>query len=311
MSSVVCTLFEGDHHYGVGALANSLYAHGFRGTLCAGYRGALPPWVIGGKQFGEITEFTPVDGLTLRFIPLATQIHFAMYKPSFMAEVLDKHFPQADSGFYFDPDITILCDWKFYEEWVEAGVAMCADVNASMPATHPIRHAWKKICAPRGIQFRRDLDTYFNSGFFGLSRRDHDFLVLWKSLVEIILESIGSGDKMHVGERVEPFAKTDQDGFNIAAMSTPTPISAMGQDGMNFQQGGGGYVMSHAIGGVKPWNKQFLRSVVHYAKAPSRAEKDYFRHVEGPINLYPPIAKFFKQFSLKSASLLARFVRTA
>jgi len=310
MSSVVCTLFEGDHHYGVGALVNSLYAHGFRGTFCAGYRGALPPWVVGAKQIGDVTEFTPTDGLTLRFIPLATRTHFAMYKPSFMLEVLEKHFPQAESGFYFDPDVTILCDWKFYEEWVEVGVAMCADVNASMPASHPIRHAWKKTCGPRGIEFRRELDTYFNSGFFGLAQRDRNFLVLWKSLIEIIVESIGRTDTMHVGDRINKFAKTDQDGFNIAAMASEAPISAMGQDGMNFQQGGGGYVMSHAIGGVKPWNKNFLRSVVHYAKAPSRAEKDYFRHVEHPIGLYPPVAKSFKQFSLKTASLLARFVRT-
>jgi len=124
MNSAVCTLFEGDYHYGVGALANSLYAQGYRGILYAGYRGELPPWAAGTGVRDQAAEFTAAQGLILRFIPLATKIHLTNFKPDFMLSLWRDHCPDAQSLFYFDPDITVIGRWTFFEEWVEAGVAL-------------------------------------------------------------------------------------------------------------------------------------------------------------------------------------------
>lgn len=179
MTSAVCTLFEGDYHYGLGALANSLYVHGFRGTIYAGYRGPLPPWIIGTKEFEGFTEFSPADRLTLRFIPISTQIHLTNYKPDFMLEVWEKHGQKVEALFYFDPYITIKCRWPFFEKWVEAGVVVCQDVNGSMADNHPIRHAWRKFLQQCGLEFRNCFDNYFNGGFVGLCAGNRIFLNDW------------------------------------------------------------------------------------------------------------------------------------
>ncbi len=319
MKSAICTLFEGDYHYGVGALANSLYTHGFRGTIYAGYRGALPPWVGKNEKLESrkqkletegYVEFSPAEGLTIRFIPLATKIHFTNYKPDFMLEIWEKHCPQAEAMFYFDPDITIKCRWTFFEEWVQAGVAVCADVNPSMPANHPIRHAWKQFYTPHGIGFQRELAIYFNGGFLGLRRNCMGFLKCWQRLQELMAPEINGLQNVNLRDRTFLFCKTDQDALNIATMTSESPISPMGQDGMDFQHGGGGYVMSHALGGKKPWNKQFVRTVIRRAAPPSRADKQFFQYVEFPIRLYPPGVLRLKRLWLLTASFLGRFMRS-
>ncbi len=294
MNSAICTLFEGNYHYGVGALANSLYAQGYRGMIYAGYRGTLPPWITSSKNADEFTEFSPAEGLVLRFIPLSTNIHLTNFKPDFMLSLWEKHCPNAKSFFYFDPDITVMCPWAFFEEWVQAGVALCADVNQSMPANHPIRHAWKKFYVPHGIVFHREPDLYFNGGFFGLRREEMEFLHCWQKLQELMTPEIGGLKNVNMRDRTFLFHKTDQDAMNVAAMASESAISPVGQDGMDFQQGGGGFIMSHALGGQKPWNKKFVRSLLLRGNSPSRADRLYFRNVKYPIRLYSPFALYLE-----------------
>jgi hypothetical protein len=309
MNSAVCTLFEGSYHYGVGALANSLYAQGYRGVIYAGYRGDLPPWINGARAGGGLKDFSPAEGLTLRFIPLITKIHLTNYKPDFMLSLWQEQCPQAESLFYFDPDITVIGGWPFFESWVRSGAALCADVNPSMPPQHPLRQAWKQFYQPHGIVFRRELDMYFNGGFVGVHRQHAEFLRCWQKLQELMAPEIGGLQNVNVRDRTYLFHKTDQDALNVAAMCSESPICPIGQDGMDLQLGGGGYVMSHAVGGQKPWRKQFLKSVCLRGESPSRADRFYFRHVESPIRLYPAAALSFKRASLLTASMVGRFVR--
>lgn len=78
---------------------------------------------------------------------------------------------------------------------------------------------------------------------------------------------------------------------------------------MDFQNGGGGYIMSHAIGSSKPWNKQFVRMILLRAVAPGRADKEFFQHVGFPIRLYPFVVLLLKRFLLLTARFLGRFMR--
>src|SRR6202012_1570863 len=160
---------------------------GFRGTIYAGYRGELPPWVASAKSVGTTyTEFSPADGLVFRFIPLTVKIHLTNYKPDFALFLWQNHCPEAEAFFYFDPDITVIGPWAFFEQWVKAGVALCADVNAVMSPNHPIRYAWKQFYLPHQISFRREMELYFNGGFFGLHRDQMDFLYCWQRLQELM-----------------------------------------------------------------------------------------------------------------------------
>jgi len=309
MNSAVCTVFEGHYHYGVGVLANSLYAQGFRGVIYAGCRGTLPPWTAGAPVKDGFTEYSPAEGLTLRFIPLTTKIHLTNYKPDFMLSLWEKHCPQAQSLFYFDPDITVIGRWPFYEDWVQGGVALCADLNPAMPPNHPLRNAWKQFYQPHGITFRREPELYFNGGFVGVARQHIEFLRCWQKLQELMTPEIGGLQNVNIRERTYLFHKTDQDALNVAAMASESPISPMGQDGMDLQYGGGGFVMSHAVGGQKPWRKQFLKSVCLRGEAPSRADRYFFRHVESPIRLYGSTPLSLKRLSIMTASFVGRFVR--
>jgi hypothetical protein len=308
VSSSVCTLFEGNYHYGVGSLANSLYAQGFRGTIYAGYRGELPPWATAAARSDHTTEFSPAEGLVLRFIPLATKSHLTNIKPDFMLSLWQEHCPEATSLFYFDPDITVICRWSFFEEWVQAGVALCADMNPAMPPNHPLRRAWKQFYQPRGIAFRREPDLYFNGGFIGLQREQAEFLQCWQRLQELMAPEIGGLDRVNLHDRTYLFHKTDQDALNVAAMTSESLISPVGQDGMDFQQGGGGYIMSHAYSSQKPWKKKFLRVFFQRGWGPSRADRTFFRHVESPIRLYPPATLAGLRVVVLTASLLGRFL---
>jgi hypothetical protein len=302
MKATVCTLFEGHYHYGVAALVNSLHAHGFRGTVWAGYRGALPPWARGESTL-------PVsDGLTLRFIPLGTPLHFTNYKAAFALEVLEQHDRAAEAVFYFDPDVFIAGRWGFYEDWVECGVALCEDVNSPMPETHPIRGAWRRFGAQHGLALRPRTASYVNAGFIGASRAGLPFLRRWIEILAVLQREHDVASILHWEgkDRTFPFFRPDQDALNMTLEASDVPLSIVGREGMGF--GGGGYIMYHSLGEPKPWRKHFVWEAVK-GWPPTSADKAFLEHSAAPIAAYPAPVLAAKRASAFLAGALCRLVR--
>ena len=223
-----------------------------------------------------------------------------------MLDVWDTHCPESEQLFYFDPDIVIKCRWGFFEEWVTQGIALCGDVNYSMSPDHPIRKGWKDFALQKGYTINRTLDSYYNGGFLGVKREQLSALKLWKKLIGQVEGE--SGDLRHWRslDRSHRFMSANQDTLNLMVMITEFPISTVGPDGMDFIPGG--YIMSHAIGTPKPWNKKYIRSALG-GSAPTAPEKEYWKNVEIPLRIYSPLALSVHQFRVRLAAAIGRFIR--
>lgn len=316
MSSVVCTIFEGRYHFGVAALINSLYEHGFRGDFYIGFRGDLPFWA------SSATEDTKIEwlgakllhlhaDLTIHFLPVVTNCHFTNYKPDFILQLWEKCKSNVDiSGiFYFDPDITNKCDWSFYEKWINYGVALVHEIVWNdMPATHPKRHQWGAVAKSYGTTIKTKLTSNINAGFIGVSKHQISFLVLWKQLIEHAVEKYNFNKEEFFQSNSDSniFKVGDQDLLNLSAMCTEEDLSEFGPDGMDFI--GGGWLMSHATGSPKPWDVNYFKEWIN-GRNPSRQYKEYWKYANGIIKCYPESRIKMKIFSAKASSFLARFYK--
>jgi hypothetical protein len=303
----ICTLFEGDYHFGVAALANSLAVNGFKGRIWVGHRGAFPSWAVDTHAREGYTQTNISPDIQIRFIALESAWLLAHAKPQFMLDLFERHSEIA-ALMYFDPDIVVKCEWEFFEHWASCGVALCADLNASMPQSHPLRFYWRAWAAQQGIPVERNFDTYFNSGFLSVSRDQTEILTRWHLAIEkmgaggVDLRRFGYGS----GKRTNPFHQTDQDALNIAAMTTTVPLSFMGPEGMDFVPGG--YTMSHAAGVTKPWRKAFLKEALG-GRPPNKADRGYLDNALYPIALYSHGAVRLKKIELALAAAIGRFIR--
>lgn len=319
MQAVACTLFEKSYHYGVAALVNSLYKHGFRGNFYAGYTGMLPRWASGARtgthpSWPGMRTLAVAPGLQLHFLPLETDYHLTNYKPDFMLQLWEQLGSEVRTMFYFDPDIIVARPWQMFIEWTECGVALCEDVNSPLPRHHPRREAWRKYYKKAGIRLRFRDPIYANGGFVGLNHSQLDFLRLWKLVQEKMGAGIGglsrsmftSKDSLETaGGAFFPFAKTDQDALNATVEAYGKSISFVCKDGMGFEEGV--QLMHHALGTPKPWDWQpFGRLVAGYPPRP--ADRLYWETMgTGPVRTHRGPAVYRRRLAIRIALAIGRF----
>lgn len=305
-ASVVCTLFEKDYHLGLAALANSLHGQGFRGTLFAGVRGPLPPWAQPLVPAPHGQGFVVAEDFLICFVPVKTERHLTYYKPHFLLDVLRRLAPEAPSAIYFDPDITIKAPWSFFSHWTEDHIALCEDLNWRFDRSHPIRREWARILQPQGIVPSGTVDVYCNAGFVGVARRHMEFLEKWEDILQIIDEQVENCRLLTIADRSFAFHKGDQDAMNMAVDCFPQALSLIGPEGMDFIHGG--YTMSHAVGNLKPWTKNFILSALS-GTPPTPADKGFTAHSEGPIPIFDAFTRAVRKIDLRFGSALGRFIR--
>lgn len=317
MKSSVCTLFEGNYHFGVAALVNSLCANGFEGVIYAGFRGELPPWARDAREstitgWSHAASLPVTQQVSVVFLRLDTDYHLTNYKPDFMLDLFAGPASDDEALFYLDPDIVVNERWTYFTEWVTCGVALCEDVNSPVSENHPRRVGWRRFYAKSDAALAFKLDRYANGGFVGVMQRDQAFLSTWKRFNGLMGEAIGGLAVTRItGGRAfteKGFANcfdiADQDGLNATIEGSDIPCSILGQEAMSFKNGAS--VLPHALGPGKPWARPYLASAIK-GTPPRTVDKLYWQSVSGPIAAHSSLTIKLKRLALTMASLIGRF----
>jgi hypothetical protein len=322
MNSVICTLFEGNYHYGVAALVNSLYLQGYRGVVYAGYKGGLPSWSstsskTASLQWPEGSVLEVADGIQIYFLPLDTTYHLTNYKPDFMLLLWNSLAKEADNIFYFDPDIVLTAPWTYFEEWIRCGIAVCEDIKSPLEKYHPRRMGWRKYYEVYGINLKFKNNIYVNGGFIGIKKSDIAFIETWQLLQQRMAKHIGGLNRSSITSHTKlpqeisvdfsPFGLTDQDALNATIEACEFNISYMRQEAMGLNSGTP-VLMPHALGSPKPWKYNPILMFIT-GRPPRFVDKQYWTFVEYPIRLYSREKVLKMNFIMKSLSFLSRFYR--
>lgn len=293
-NTIVFTLFEKHYTYGVGALLNSLVVNKFRGLFVVGYKGKLPFWTSQLVKSDNYYYIQNIEHIKINFLKVETDLHLRYYKPFLFENLMTNN--NADYVYYFDPDISVIGDWSFFEEWASYGTALVLDDCYSvMPFNHPLKQQWAKIF---GYDFKtsKDFNYYINSGFIGGNQSCLNLIKKWKQNIIDLKEKGHSLNefkpaikKFDTHKRLNPITG-DQDILNasICQIYNELNLSIIGPEGMGFSPAG--YVMQHNTGS-KSWNKIFLFDFIQNGVKISEANYAYFKYSSSPINLYPSIIK--------------------
>jgi hypothetical protein len=302
--TAIATLYEGHYHHGVAALINSAIAIDFDGVFIVGYRDRLPPWVRTLTAVGE-DEYAIAETRIIFYREQAPR-HLGYQKPFAALEIFDR-FPEIETVFYADPDVTFLAPWKFFLDWANLGITLVEDSNFQrVHENHPWRTIWKELLSRRGLQCHSVRnDSYANSGFFGISRRDKDFLKLW---ADVTLTYEASGKTTESFEMVERWKGVvgDQDLMATAMMSWTGPFSIMGPEAMGFT--GYFFILSHAIESPKPWDKSYFLSSLR-GIPPSAAAGYFLEAASGTVQSFSKNACLLRKVDFRAAKLISRVWR--
>ncbi len=304
MTSVCLTLYEGDYVWGVGALANSLYRAGFRGTLVVGWRGELPPWLP--VELPDSGRWQPAEGFELRFLSLPDEVGVHQLKPWAMLRVFDHIAPEADKVFLFDADALVVARWPYFEALVEAGAALVLDHWFPRVAwQHPWRRAWAELCREAGYPVREVEDAYI-SAFCGVAREHRALVEAWWRLTETLhRERPEISGQFKPGDRMtDPFHGTDQDLLAAAVMATDVPICTLGPEAFGFT--GSPHTMLHPKGRGKPWRGSALMRLLRRGRGPDLYARNFRRYLDAPIEVFPPRRRRRHKLDIAVAGLLAR-----
>ncbi len=310
LEETICTLYEKDYHFGLAVFINTLVHKGYNGTVWIGYRGALPPWITQLKSDSTVKDgdksiayFMLEDKVRLAFIHVDPSYHMANFKPQFMLEIFHRYATECQYLWYFDPDIFIVSSWRYFEQWQQCGIALCADINFSvLPDNSPLRYRWKKFAVTIGLLTANELSQYFNSGMVSVARNQIGFIELWMQILKGIEKSGNDLSQFNSGDREALFDFYDQDAFNIAAMYTSLPLAPQGRWAMGFEPGA--TVMHHTVG-PKPWRGTLKRALQGHA--PSNAARYFFMQAAGPIRPYSGKQLFLRKTACSIASFIGRF----
>jgi len=303
---VVVTLCEGTYWHGTTVLFNSLYNSGFRGTFCIGYRGTIPTWFQ--RAAYAFTSGSKSSGVEFRYVQVSGKRHMTNLKPDFMIDIIkNESLKDSDAIFYFDPDIVNKCNWTFYQDWVQNGIALCEDINSPLYSRGPMKEAWRKFYHFENFPTQQPIDAYFNGGFVGAKVSYVRFLETWRRLQNSAVEAGVNLENwnMSAGTRNDLFYRVDQDFLNVAAMLHPDIVSPIGKEGMDFIFGG--QVMSHAIGSSKPWNTNYLRQVLRGFR-PRQADHLYWKSAKWPFSAHSAPRRWRSSTELKIAAALGRII---
>ncbi|AKD03977.1 hypothetical protein PKOR_13805 [Pontibacter korlensis] len=275
---ILTTLAENDYFMGVAALVNSVVKHGtYVDRVIIGYRGQLPNWLpkLVNSKHGK--SCTLKSGLELELVLLDSDLHMVHEKPKWFKHLARVIEPDANEYFFFDSDIVVINRMSFFGDWVKEGVALCEDVNFDMSSNHPVRQQWIKLAEEDGIEIKRIIERYYNSGFLGWSNKTIDFIDDWERCFRTLSRKSGDMKKFRVHDRTNTVLSANQDSLNLAAMTTSAPLSTIGPDAMGFKNGI--HLMSHPIG-PKPWRRKFFKEYVR-GSPPRNSDVLFWEYVNG------------------------------